>query len=50
VTERDRLDSSRKTAPLSLAAGATSIDTTNMTIAEVADRMASLIARRLERP
>jgi cytidylate kinase len=47
VTERDRLDSSRKTAPLSQSATAISIDTTSMTIAEVADRIASLIAPRL---
>ncbi len=50
VTERDRLDSSRKTAPLSQSAGALSIDTTTLTIAEVADRMASLIAPRLAHP
>jgi cytidylate kinase len=48
VTERDRIDSSRKTAPLSLPAGAISIDTTRLTIAEVADRMAEVIARRLD--
>jgi cytidylate kinase len=47
VTERDRLDSSRKTAPLSQSAGAISIDTTSLTIAEVAERIASLIAPRL---
>jgi cytidylate kinase len=50
VTERDRLDSSRKAAPLSQSAGAISIDTTSMTIAQVADRMASLIAPRLAHP
>jgi len=50
VTERDRLDSSRKTAPLSKAAGSISIDTTSMTIAEVADAMASVIAPRLALP
>lgn len=49
VTERDRLDMSRKTAPLSQSAGAISIDTTTMTIAEVADAMASVIAPRLAR-
>jgi cytidylate kinase len=46
VTERDRLDSSRKTAPLSLSKGAVSIDTTSLTVAEVADLMASFIAGR----
>jgi cytidylate kinase len=50
VTERDRLDSSRKTAPLSQSEGAISIDTTCMTIAEVADSMASLIGPRLAHP
>jgi cytidylate kinase len=47
VAERDRLDSSRKTAPLSQTEGAISIDTTMMTIAEVADAMASVLAPRL---
>jgi cytidylate kinase len=47
VAERDRLDSSRKTAPLSLAMGAVSIDTTRMTVEEVTEAMAALIAPRL---
>ena len=46
VTERDRIDSSRKAAPLSRPAGAISIDTTRLTIAEVADRMAAAISAR----
>jgi cytidylate kinase len=46
VTERDRLDSSRKTAPLSCPEGAVSIDTTLLTVAEVADRMAAVIGPR----
>jgi cytidylate kinase len=50
VAERDRLDSSRKTAPLSQSAGAISIDTTAMTIAEVAETMASFLAPRLAHP
>lgn len=50
VAERDRLDSSRKTAPLSQPAGATPIDTTRLSIAEVADRMAALVAPRLASP
>jgi cytidylate kinase len=50
VAERDRLDSSRKTAPLSQSEGAVSIDTTRLTVAEVADLMASLIAGRLQSP
>jgi cytidylate kinase len=50
VAERDRLDSSRKTAPLSESAGSVSIDTTSMTMAEVADAMASFVAPLLSRP
>jgi len=46
VTERDRIDSSRKAAPLSRPAGAVAIDTTRLTIEEVADRMASVISAR----
>ena len=44
VAERDRIDSSRKTAPLSCPEGAISIDTTRITIAEVVDKMASIVA------
>ncbi|MGA2016588.1 MAG: (d)CMP kinase [Opitutaceae bacterium] len=47
VAERDRIDSSRKAAPLSRPEGAVSIDTTRLTIAEVADRMAAAIAPRI---
>jgi cytidylate kinase len=50
VAERDRLDSSRTTAPLALSDGAVSIDTTALTIAEVADRMGSVLAPRLAHP
>jgi cytidylate kinase len=50
VAERDRLDSSRKTAPLSQPVGAVSIDTTSMTMAEVADALASFVAPRLAPP
>jgi cytidylate kinase len=47
VAERDRLDSSRKTAPLSQSAGAISIDTTFLTLAQVAAAMASVISPSL---
>jgi cytidylate kinase len=50
VAERDRLDSSRKTAPLAQTEGAVSIDTTALTIAQVADQMATVVAPRLARP
>jgi cytidylate kinase len=47
ITERDRIDSSRKTAPLACPAGATSIDTTHLTLPQVVDAMATRIAARL---
>lgn len=47
IAERDRLDSSRKTAPLACPAGAVSIDTTHLSLAEVVERMAAPIAARL---
>jgi cytidylate kinase len=47
VTERDRLDSSRKTAPLSCPPGAVSIDTTHLALSEVVEKMAQAIAARL---
>ncbi len=47
VAERDRIDSSRKTAPLSCPEGAISIDTTRLTIAQVVEEMAAVIAPRL---
>jgi cytidylate kinase len=50
VAERDRLDSSRKASPLTQAAGATHIDTTRLTVSEVADLMASVIAAKLKAP
>ena len=47
VAERDRIDSSRKTAPLACPAGATSIDSTHMTLQQVIERMASSLAEAL---
>jgi cytidylate kinase len=47
VAERDRIDSSRKTAPLSCPEGAISLDTTHLTLAQVIERMAAPIAARL---
>ena len=44
IAERDRIDSSRKTAPLSCPEGAVAIDTTRMTLPEVVDLMATHIA------
>lgn len=44
IAERDRIDSSRKTAPLSCPPGAISIDTTSLSIDEVVEKMASIVA------
>jgi len=47
ITERDRLDTSRKTAPLACPPGAISIDTTHLTLPEVVETMAKPIAEKL---
>jgi len=47
VAERDRLDSSRKTSPLTCPPGAIDIDSTQLTLEQVVDKMAALIAARL---
>lgn len=47
ISERDRLDTSRKTAPLACPPGAISIDTTHVTLAEVVETMARPIAEKL---
>lgn len=43
IAERDRLDSSRKTSPLTCPPGATDIDTTHLTLEQVVDVMARRI-------
>jgi len=45
VTERDKLDSTRKTAPLKCPEGAVRIDNSHMTLAEVIDAIAELAAK-----
>jgi cytidylate kinase len=50
IQERDRLDSSRKTSPLTCPPGATAVDSTHLTQEEVVARLASPIAIRLARP
>jgi len=50
VAERDRIDSSRTTAPLSCPAGAISIDSTHLTLDQVIDRMAEAISARNASP
>jgi cytidylate kinase len=47
IAERDRIDSSRKTAPLACPPGAISIDTTFLSLPEVVEKMAALIAGKL---
>lgn len=47
IRERDRIDSSRKTAPLACPPGAVSIDTTHLTLSEVVETMAAPIAAKL---
>jgi cytidylate kinase len=47
VAERDRLDASRKTAPLVVPAGAIDIDSTFLNLEQVVDKMAALIATKL---
>jgi cytidylate kinase len=47
ITERDRIDSSRKTAPLACPPGAVSIDTTHLTLSDVVEAMAAPIAAKL---
>ncbi len=47
ISERDRLDSSRKTSPLACPEGAISIDTTHRTLPEVVETMAARIAQKL---
>jgi len=47
IAERDRLDSSRKTAPLACPPGAISIDTTQLTLPQVVEQMAASIAAKL---
>ena len=43
LLERDRIDSGRATAPLTMADGATPIDTTELTLEEVVDRVVGLV-------
>ncbi len=50
VAERDRIDSSRKTAPLTCPVGAFSLDTTLLTLHQVVERIAAPIAALLAAP
>lgn len=44
LLERDRIDSGRATAPLTMADGAVHVDSTDLTLAEVIDRIVALAA------
>lgn len=48
IAERDRIDSSRKTSPLTCPAGAIDIDSTFLTLEQVVEKMAALIAAKLK--
>jgi CMP/dCMP kinase len=47
VAERDRLDSSRKTAPLACPPGAIDVDSTLLSLEQVIDRLATMVSARL---
>jgi cytidylate kinase len=47
IAERDRIDSTRKTAPLACPAGAVAIDTTHLSLTEVVEQMAAAVSARL---
>ncbi|MDB6168158.1 MAG: cytidylate kinase [Verrucomicrobia bacterium] len=47
IRERDRLDSSRKASPLTCPTGATSIDTTDVSLDQVVEQMSAMITARL---
>lgn len=49
IAERDRLDEQRETAPLMMASDAVFMDTTDMTIPEVVDRILELCKTRVGR-
>ena len=50
IRERDRLDATRKTAPLACPPGATSLDTTHLTLAQVVETLAAPLAARFATP
>ncbi len=47
IHERDRLDSSRQTAPLTCPPGAIAIDTTHISLDEVVEKMSACLAEKL---
>jgi cytidylate kinase len=49
ISERDRLDTSRKTSPLTCPPGTTAIDSTHLSLEQVVEQVAELIEARLPR-
>ncbi len=47
IAERDRIDSSRKASPLTCPAGAIEINSTHLTLDQVVEQMAALVAKKL---
>lgn len=47
IAERDRLDTQRKTSPLTCPPGAIDIDSTHLTLEQVVDKISALIAIKL---
>ncbi len=47
IAERDRLDATRKTAPLTIPVGATAIDSTYLNLEQVVDKISGFIAAKL---
>jgi cytidylate kinase len=47
IAERDRIDSSRKASPLTCPVGAIDIDSTHLTLDQVVEKMAALVAPAL---
>lgn len=50
IHERDRIDSSRKAAPLTCPPGAVALDSTRLTLDEVIARLASIVTASLAHP
>jgi cytidylate kinase len=47
IAERDRLDTSRKTSPLTCPPGAIDIDSTHLTLEQVVEKVAGIVATKL---
>jgi cytidylate kinase len=50
IAERDRLDTQRKTAPLTCPSGAIDIDSTHLSLDQVVEKVSSLVAAKLVSP